>query len=204
MKTIVEFKCKWPGGKAMIVGAGPSSASLREAIEFEKPDLMIAINRAICLGTFDFVFVDHTKTLNEIRPFEENTKHFCLPVYSREELNLEAPVIGRGTFFEKTVYFAWGYECEWIFTAPAYSLNDFLLYISWGCAQSAAHFAHRCGASDIVMLGCDGTGDGYSKEIAKRFGLPSSECSKKRSAEHAKTKAGLLRMKELGIPIRFY
>ena len=135
------------------VGAGPSADKLALSVSAE--NIVIGVNRSICLyPNFDFVFIDGPKALHIIAPYLCNTDYVCMPVWSNGQLNINLDICK--TYRDKILLFSWVYGSWAFLEAPEYSLNDIHLFIDWGCAQSALHFAKKLGLKSLDLIGCDG------------------------------------------------
>jgi len=205
-RTIIEVKNKEKGQQGIIVGPGYSAEKLGECIKAVggKP-VMIALNRALVLfPRFDYLFTDHPATMELLRPYLENTKEICLPFYSRTTCNLNSKIAIE--YQNKLLFYAWVYQNESLFDAPEYVLNDLLLYISWGVAQTALHFAKHIGLSSVTMIGVDGgaiDGKIAASKIIEIFGQMDNP--KKRIKCYANTKAKMMDIANLiKIPLKYY
>lgn len=167
LHTIAELKNSRIGRQALIVGTGPSAD---EYVTVDKERYVtFAINRAVCLGKFDFLCVDCMEALQEVGDFAANARHIIMPIWSRDKVN----VWDKGNVY----YCVWAYEADGVLTAKDYSLNDIILYISWGTVQPTLHLAHKMGMREAHFLGCDGGMKGgkmYADKITKYFSLPVS------------------------------
>ena len=204
LETIATDKNKFKGKTALIVGTGPSADYLNE-INTED-FVLIGINRVIVLSkSFNYLMTDSPETLSVVSKYLGNTNKICVPLYSREKCNLNHQLIKENS--EKILLFSWVYEDEGIFEAPEYSLNDILLYISWGTTQSALHFANRLGCEKAVFIGVDGKPKDNqinAKEIEKIFPINRRRLIKT-LGDYKKTRQGLLRIAEkLNMEISFY
>ena len=184
-QSIAEVVGKYRNKKSMIVGTGPSADKF-DNIALDDEMVYIGLNRAICLyNNFEFVFVDAGATLQVVLPYLSHTKYIVMPIWSREQLNINHPTVRQCQ--EKILFCSWVYEDFAFLRAVPYSLNDFLLFISWGILQPAIHFASKIGIKDITLLGCDGgpvNGKPCSSRIAEVFKtVPNA----KQSKEHKKT-----------------
>jgi len=146
MRTIDEFKGKYVGKRAVIVGTGPTANNL----DYADDDVLIGINRAIVLSEgFDFVFFDNERTKKEIIRFKGNTKYFLSPMFSCGKC-----IVGKEDIFD-IVYFVWAWDLEQVLTR-AHVLDDNMLFIDWGNVQSAVHFAKKIGCDRVKFYGVDG------------------------------------------------
>lgn len=175
-QTIQNVKNKYPG-QGIIVGTGPTADNLSEIRDAFPKATLIGINRAICLRKdFDFIFVDHPKTIQDIEEHIGNTQYICMPMFSRDEVNINHATVQR--YAHKILLFVWSYKNWSTLTAPDYSLNDILLYISWGGVQSAIHFAQKIGIDALSFRGVDGgtiNGSTISKRVADVFKITPSK-----------------------------
>lgn len=199
-RSIAEMKNRFqfPGD---IVATGPSA----DHYVFDENKTSIGINRAIILSNeFLFVFVDSAETLAVIEKYIDNTSYICMPIWSREKLNINSPIVQK--YQHKILLFAQVYECPAIYHAPDYSLNDILLNIHWGTVQPALHFAKLIGLSSVNLWGMDGkvvNGQMNCNKIAQTFGI--NKARKQRTiSDYAKTRAMLAEIsKHLGLSITY-
>lgn len=213
--TISELKKKYVGKEAVIAGTGPSADAFN-SLSFEKQrgkTIYIAINRAVCLSDdFDFVFVDHPETL---RIIEDDIwcSHcrVCMPWYSRGILNINDPIANKHR--EALFLYAWVYEQESLLDDldnakyPDQSINDALLYISYGNAQSILHFCKLTGIEKTTVVGCDGgavDGRYYSNKVLENY-PELKNVGKKRERNYQKINGKILDItNRLGIILEVY
>lgn len=173
-KHIGEFKNKWVGknAKALVIGTGPSADLLEKQRAFLSYQVVVGINRAIVYyDKFDFVFVDSVATLRVIQPYLDRTRFVCLPVLSVGKLNINEPLVQ--DIAAKVVLYTWVFGEIGILKANDYSLNDFLLFVSWGNLQSILHFLSLQGIKTVDSFGCGGKsgldGNVYAKKVREVF-----------------------------------
>lgn len=206
--TIAEEKNKYAGKESIIVGPGPTADDIDMLVEsYEKKPVLISLNRAIVLrNDYSYLVVDHPATIDIVSKFTGRAKKICMPITSRGNcnINFETAI----NLQDRILLFAMAYEVDEILTAPEYPLNDFLLYIAWGSAQIALHFAKKIGVSDVTMIGCDGgpiDGRIMAKKIEDIFGMFRKRNEQKRNKAYKKTHSRLLEIaKKLGMKLEFY
>ncbi len=188
--SIAEKKNKHKGEEGILIGPGPSSDILEDVLSGMKRPIKIGINRAIVLrNDFNYIFIDHPTTISIIQKFLGRTKAFCMPLYSRESLNINDDRVVE--IQERVLLYSWVYEVDALLESADYSLNDILLYIAWGCAQSAIHFAKQIGLEKLTIIGCDGgpvNGQLSAKKIEEIFKKYNPVNAKKRTSHYEKAR----------------
>lgn len=199
--TIAEVKGKHKGQSAIIIGPGPSA----DRLPCTKNKVLIGLTRSIVLlPNFDFIFVDSPQGFQICNRFLSNARFFCMPIWSRGFFNVNSEIAQRNR--SKILFFSWVYETPEIINAPDYSLNDFLLHIFWGCAQSALHFCQLIGVKSVEIIGCDGKPINEKMNCAKveKLFAPVKSRKTRTITDYTKTRAGLERTaKDIGIPVKF-
>lgn len=207
-RALAEFKDKYKGRPGVLCATGPSADCIDDVIAaHKKRPVLIGINRALALrNDFDFLFVDHHTTVDilEDKKHLGRTKYLLLPLFSRAHCNLNNPIVQRMAAEGRVVIYSWIYECPEIFDAPDYPLNDSLLYIAWGNAQSAIHLARHLGLAGLTIVGCDGgpNKDGRlsANKIEEVYGLHHDAA--KRTRDYKRTKARIYEVaKAAGVKI---
>ncbi|MFH0814325.1 MAG: hypothetical protein V2A69_16030 [Pseudomonadota bacterium] len=171
----------------LLLATGPSADKF--ALTASCLRVIIGINRAIVLYKhFDFLFIDGIRALALIIPYIEHTKYIVMPIWSCGLFNINNDVVQK--YQEKILFYAWSLD-NWDFLNVSHSLNDFQLYINWGCTQSAIHFAKRIGLQSLEMIGCDGgpSADGqlYSSRVTQVFPEPGQARFRKQSGAYKRT-----------------
>jgi len=205
-QTIALMKEKYIGQTGILVGTGPSADFLSEAIRLNPKSVLIGINRAACLNDrFDFVFIDHHTGLKLAAPYMRGIGYVLMPMFSRNEINTDS--VEARKYASKILLYSWVYEDEGILTAPSYSLNDIHLFIQWGNAQSAVHFAKKIGLSRLIILGCDGgevDGRMFAAKIEPMFRRAGEKKMEKKEEKYEETRAKMEWIaSKVGIEIKF-